>query len=320
MWPASGRCRRWSGPTLGGLFVDFVNWRWIFFINVPLGLLAAWMLHRHFHEDVETDSSTRSTTPAPPADLWGSSLVIFALLEGGLLWPWLSLPSLVIIGSGVVVPGRVRRSSSDALAEPMLPGLDLPPPADQQHQSGQLSPLASILIGLTSYVPLYVQGVLGTGALVAGFTLAGSDPRLADRRVRGRTALPAPGFPEYGPDRHSMAGRRRRGDAHRDLPRPPRSGRSWLDLFRHRPRDGAGRQPDAGGGPGRGGVGEPRCRHRHHHVRPLDGQRPGHRGLRGYRQRRPGRTTRHPRAPPVPPTSPPQSWTTRWARSSSGSR
>ena len=53
------------GPTLGGLFVDFVNWRWIFFINIPLGLLAAWMLQRHFHEDVDADQAHRSTTPGP---------------------------------------------------------------------------------------------------------------------------------------------------------------------------------------------------------------------------------------------------------------
>jgi len=40
------------GPTLGGVFSEYLTWRWIFFVNVPLCLIAAWMLTRHFHERV----------------------------------------------------------------------------------------------------------------------------------------------------------------------------------------------------------------------------------------------------------------------------
>ncbi len=158
------------GPTLGGIFVDFVNWRWIFFVNIPIGIVAAWMLQRRFHEDVQRRPHRIDYTGAVLLTL-GSSAVIFGLLEGGVLWPWLSAPSLGILGAGVAVLvgfGLVERRA----AEPMIPGWIF---RRRLLNSTNLVSLAVgvMLIGLTSYVPLYVQGVLGTGALVAGFALAG---------------------------------------------------------------------------------------------------------------------------------------------------
>ena len=71
------------------MFVDFLTWRWIFFVNVPLGAFAAWCSLRHFPEDVERARHRIDVAGAVLLTV-GSSLLILGLLEGGVLWSWLS--------------------------------------------------------------------------------------------------------------------------------------------------------------------------------------------------------------------------------------
>ena len=157
------------GPTLGGVFTDFVNWRAIFVINIPLGVVAAVMLIRRFSENVTVTRHKIDLSGAITLTI-GASLIILGLLEGGILWSWLSLPGVAIFATGflfLAVFVVIERHAS----EPVLPGWAFTRRIFAGVYIASMA-VGVLTLGLSSYVPMYVQEVLGTGALIAGFALA----------------------------------------------------------------------------------------------------------------------------------------------------
>ena len=157
------------GPALGGVLAEYTSWRLIFLVNIPLGAVAAVLLWRGFQEQVVRRPHRLDVAGALLLTI-GWSLVILGLLEGGVAWPWYSRTSIAVFAGGAVAlavfVGVERRA-----AEPVLPLWVL---TRRVLVGGNLASLGvgAVLIGLTSYVPTYVQGVLGAGPLVAGFAVA----------------------------------------------------------------------------------------------------------------------------------------------------
>src|SRR5690606_9404732 len=86
------------GPTAGGLIVTYLGWPWVFFINLPVALAAMLLISVHLKERVDPR--------AQPIDFAGAALLfagvgalITFLVQGGVAWPWRSLPSLLLAGT-----------------------------------------------------------------------------------------------------------------------------------------------------------------------------------------------------------------------------
>ena len=102
------------GPLLGGLIVDHFSWRWIFFINIPLGLFAALLLIIAFKEQIERRKHHLDYIGTLALTI-GIVALLFASLEGGTAWAWNSWPSIglfmAVILSIAHVPVRRRTGS-----------------------------------------------------------------------------------------------------------------------------------------------------------------------------------------------------------------
>src|SRR5579875_2306288 len=117
-----------AGPALGGVFSEYLTWRWIFIVNIPLCVIAALALIRNLREAVarrphRIDYAGSALLAA------GCGLVILGLLEGGQAWPWSSPPGIGVPAAGVALlalfilaqrraAGRARRSGPCRLRPP----------------------------------------------------------------------------------------------------------------------------------------------------------------------------------------------------------
>lgn len=155
-----------AGPALGGLLIDTLGWRWVFYVNVPAGLISMALILFALHERVERR--------AAPIDYRGTLLLalgttalLLAVMQGQ---AWGAAPTAALLACALACGALFLREERRA-PDPMLPlHLFHNPVIAVTSLAGFL--VGGTMFGVTSFAPLYVQAVLGISATGAGLAIA----------------------------------------------------------------------------------------------------------------------------------------------------
>jgi MFS family permease len=157
------------GPFVGGAITDALSWRWVFYVSLPFGAHAAWLVGRRLEEP--------PTHPTAPIDVAGATLLgaaittlLVALSQTGVSDAALSPPLLIALYAASLALGLLFTAVERRAADPIVP------PDLLRDRFIGLATLTSVFIGVAifgaiSFVPLFVQAALGGSALDAGRSL-----------------------------------------------------------------------------------------------------------------------------------------------------
>ena len=157
------------GPLLGGIITEQISWRWVFYLNIPFGLAAAIIIGTQFVEEGSEGKRREIDVFGMLSFTTSMTLLMLLMVRAGEAFQLLSAASLTLAAGSVVAMILFVRAERRAV-EPLIP-------VDLLRQrviccaviNGFFSGMA--IFGLISFIPLFVQGVMGTGATRAGSVL-----------------------------------------------------------------------------------------------------------------------------------------------------
>ena len=158
-----------AGPLVGGVLTDLIGWRSIFYINIPIGLLALAVI-------ALTLSRSATAKTKGPLDVWGAGTLsvalaslLLAVTSGGHTFAWLSLPIFGLLFLSVISFAafyRIERRARD----PILP-LSLFRNRAFTHSVAGIFLMVIAMFSVVLFLPLFAQGVVGFSAIHAGLIL-----------------------------------------------------------------------------------------------------------------------------------------------------
>jgi DHA2 family multidrug resistance protein len=166
------------GPTLGGYIVDNFDWPWIFYINIPVGIVGLSMVYAFVHEDEEIREANKAIYEQQKKhmDWWGIALLVVGLcalqyfLEEGASKDWFDDRGITIcfVFAVVGVVGFVYRELTAK-----APIVDLRLFKDSVFASGTLigALMFAMLMANMFLLPIFMQELLGFDATQSGWAL-----------------------------------------------------------------------------------------------------------------------------------------------------
>lgn len=146
------------GPLLGGFIVDWIDWRYVFYLNIPFGIAALIIVARHFRDTMEK-SKFHLDWPGAILFTLSASLLVYGLED---LHPW-----WIVLGVASILASWYFETRHPA---PLLPVRSLRLRIPRSAMS--LNFLAGMAyFGILAFLPLYVQRVEAQGATTAGLVL-----------------------------------------------------------------------------------------------------------------------------------------------------